>query len=98
MTIEEALAALGKTEKKVAATLRKAKCLGTPRRCSTCPVAVWLSGQLSTECHVLTDCSAVAVAGSHLATWADNPIPVRKFIKAFDAGEYPDLCESFPVD
>ena len=95
MTIEEALAALGKTEKQVAATLRKAKCSGVRRGCSACPVAVWLSGQLLGECHVLP-LRSVLVDGS--GDWTDNPIPVQKFIAAFDAGKYPDLCESFPAD
>jgi hypothetical protein len=87
MTVEEALAALGKTEAEIAESLVAGSWRGKPLDGCKCPIANYLKAMGFD----------VAVDQERLTTdegeEIETPDAVSEFIEAFDGGTYPNLIE-----
>jgi hypothetical protein len=92
------LTGLGSTPDEVAAALRATGAQGTPKSNRTCPVALYLTAVTGADPRVRSvtvgPCSLlIAVASRDLRPagrlMVQLPKPVRRFVAAFDAREYP---------
>ena len=97
MTIATALRALGKTEKEVAETLRRAGVRGAPMKPCGCPVAIWLTAQCGEATRVSVPPWHPSRPSRLHANDIPLPPPVARFVEAFDRGYYPDLCLALEV-
>lgn len=87
MTPADYLAALGRTDDEVAATLRRLGITGRQFAVSHCPVANYLREHAGMA-HPNVSPRAVTTRNEHV-TYV--PAPVAGFIRAFDLGYFPDL-------
>ena len=89
---------LGTTAEEVATTLREKKIRGYPELDEACPVAQYLSKELSTKdelVNVHVGSGAVVIIPKEMkgAFHFDTQPWIADFIHAFDHGTYPDLIE-----
>ena len=95
------LAELGDTPDEVAATLRSTGVQGVPRDNRSCAVALYLSALVGTEprirsvtvghCSLMITLVAPGDARPAGRLWVQLPKPVRTFVAAFDARQYPEV-------
>jgi len=88
----DALAALGKTEEQIAASLRARGVTGERRNSRCCPLARYLTAELGRQ--VVVDGDSICIDGP--SSWQESVWPdrcVADFIEGFDHGDYPDLVE-----
>jgi hypothetical protein len=98
---------LGSSPDEVAASLQAAGVHGVPKDNRSCAVALYLAAQMGSEAQVraitVGHCSMlvslVAPRDSRPAgrLWIQLPKPVRRFVAAFDAKEYPSLVRDPPA-
>ena len=101
------LAALGQTPDQVAASLEQVGIAGVPRSNRGCAVALYLNAVLGTEpsvrgitvghCSLLIDLVQPADRRPAGRLLIQLPKPVRRFVAAFDARQYPGVVRPRPV-
>jgi hypothetical protein len=95
------LAQLGDTPDEVAETLRSTGVHGVPKDNQSCAVALYLSALVGSEprirsvtvghCSLMINLVAPVDARPAGRLWIQLPKPVRGFVAAFDARQYPEV-------
>ncbi len=101
------LAALGTTPDEVAEQLENTGVQGVPRDNRSCAVALYLSAVMGPEprirsvavgpCSLMITLVSPADARPAGRLWVQLPKPVRGFVSAFDAREYPGITRDTPA-
>jgi len=101
------LAALGDTPDEVAERLGGTGVKGVPRDNRSCAVALYLSAVMGPEprvrsvavgpCSLMITLVSPADARPAGRLWVQLPKPVRGFVAAFDAQEYPEITRDPPA-
>lgn len=93
--VEASLQSLGNDKNEVAETLRRSQIQGSKSTSFSCPIARYVEDRFYAGHFVSVGLDRMVV--ERLDECVALPKAVRDFIKAFDAGEYPDLVEPGPL-
>jgi hypothetical protein len=89
-----ALNKLGKTAREVADTLKEKGIIGNRRMAKTCPISQYLhSCDHPSGTQPSTSSCSIGYSKRGILSQEEIPLPVREFIDAFDAGEFPELTK-----
>lgn len=97
-SVSSALASLGGDAEEIAENLAADGVTGERYQPASCPVALWLAGNLPGPAphQVRVDQRDVLVEVGETRLQIPSPTPVSHFVERFDSGEFPELEGSRP--